>query len=123
MSTRNTMTRQHFQLIAEVIREARAFRLHNGEPVGSTAKEKARYAAQLEALHTLAGDFADRLAGTNSGFRREQFLRATDPTEEYKPKRTGRNQHAGLTAYTDTEISDRMTSAYRGETLDLGSED
>lgn len=88
--SRPTMTRPQFELIAEVIRECRAFRLrdygHGLEPVGSTAKERARYGAQLEALQDVAKDFADRLATTHVSFDRERFLAACDPSTEYRPK-------------------------------------
>lgn len=83
MSEKPSMTRQGYELIAGVIRDARAHRLHNGAPVGSTAKEKARYAAQVEALEALASDFASELCRTNSRFDRERFLRACDPAEQY----------------------------------------
>lgn len=138
MSTKATMTRQHFQLIAEVLREALAQRLHNGEPVGSTPKERARYAAQVDAIKDVASDFALRLARTNDGFRREQFLAATDPSTEYKPKRVSSNQHRARTAsrpvhfgqapgyerepYSSEETTARLTAAYAGEVLDFGAE-
>lgn len=128
MSTKATMTRQHFQLIAEVLREAIAHRTHNGGPVGSNAKERAHYLAQVEAIKDLASDFAARLASTNNGFRRDQFLAATDPETEYKPKRVSSNQHRSSarsfdrSAYSNDEVMARMDRAYARETLDLGAE-
>lgn len=84
MSDKPSMTRQGYELIAGVIRDARAFRSRDGVlPVGSTAKERARYAVQLETLEALAQDFATELRRTNGRFDRERFLRACDPAEQY----------------------------------------
>lgn len=77
---KNTMTRQHFQLIAETIREERS------------AQEG--YHTHQAILIRLAKSFASKLAGTNSGFRRDQFLAACDPATEYRPRKRGSNQHS-----------------------------
>ena len=55
MTTTAGMTRQHFQLIAAVLREN-----HDWPRVG----------------HSLAHEFADELAATNTRFDRARFLRA-----------------------------------------------
>lgn len=89
--SRSTMTRQHFQLIAEIIREARE---RTGANQYDTRTAAARAAGAAEALEELAKDFADRLASTNAGFRSEQFLAACDPATEYKPRKRGSNQHS-----------------------------
>lgn len=102
--SRNTMTRMHFQLIAETIRASREA-IQDAIADGRVASKKEAIAS-LRVLEDLAGDFANKLADTNSGFRREQFLAACDPAEEYKPRRVGRNQHSHLTTYSETELAD-----------------
>ncbi len=125
--SRNTMTRQHFQLIAETIREERASwkRIALRSAANRSAFSKGQVEAVEQALAAITIKFADRLAGTNSGFRRDQFIAATDPATEYRPKPpmgSARSRRAKLAPYSAEETDARMTAAYRGEALNLGTE-
>ncbi len=57
-----TMTRQHFQLIADVLRKTQ----EDNTPSGMTN----------ELCSQIASTFANELAKTNPGFKRDRFLKA-----------------------------------------------
>jgi hypothetical protein len=63
------MTRQHFQFIADVIRES-------NPPFKGTSKQIIR--------EQMAEEFANELAGTNPNFDRVRFMAACQPTQENK---------------------------------------
>jgi hypothetical protein len=60
------MERRHFEMIARTLRDRRA----------KVQAQQAGESAATIALDTLAHDFADALAATNTRFDRERFLKA-----------------------------------------------
>jgi hypothetical protein len=75
-----TMNRAGYELIAHVIKTARAAA---ADPVLSTPRQ--RQGAE-RALSRLAEDFAAELRATNPRFDRERFLEACDPAGTYRNK-------------------------------------
>jgi len=74
------MTRQHYELIAHVLKSARA---SEGRNQYASRTNKVKSAARLAALESLTRDFSSELASTNGRFDRERFERACDPAGEY----------------------------------------
>jgi hypothetical protein len=83
MSDKPSMTRQGYELIAGVIRDARSTRGLTLLAAPLTRQQKVVQQAWANALESLAKDFAAELSRTNSRFDRERFLRACDPAEQY----------------------------------------
>jgi hypothetical protein len=61
------MTRKHFKLIADVLREAHSHPLCQGETIDRLAEE-----------------FADALKHTNPNFKKDKFLRACGFTQDWR---------------------------------------
>lgn len=77
MATRPSMTRQHFALIAEVVKDFQppsgaAAGYNTIHPSGKPAMEQ----ATQDIRRAMARDFARALKGTNSGFQEDKFLHA-----------------------------------------------
>ena len=66
------MTRKHFQLIADVLRDVLIHHMENTK-LGSVAD-----IAYVVALSDVAEAMADALATTNPNFKRQRFLNATE---------------------------------------------
>jgi hypothetical protein len=96
------MTHTHFQTIAEVVRNERVkvARQWPGSPQTRSAVETV--------LEDLAAAFADRLASTNEGFKRDTFLSACNPAAEYKPKRKQGPAASGYQVYADDPTEDGL---------------
>lgn len=65
MTTRSSMTRSGYEMIAAVVRQSK---------LGNSARKE------------LARSFAAELRHTNTRFDSERFLRACDPGESYSPR-------------------------------------
>jgi hypothetical protein len=80
MSTKPTMTRAQYEMIATVIRNARS-RAANDPHATPRQKQGA-----VRALARMAEDFATELRTTNERFDRERFIAACDPDGGYRNK-------------------------------------
>lgn len=77
------LTRQAFELIAHVIREARTPRGLPSYAAPLTRTQKTVVQAWSACLESLAKDFANELASTNGRFDKDKFLAACEPEGDY----------------------------------------